>query len=476
VDGAKFNIDWDHTPDCVPKTGARSGGFLGHYLGWASLGGKSRLLLTSLGAGTIFEIDPVKATAGAAFQDIATPIYNGATGGPSGWGGATATGCLPATNASQPWGQGDAVQVLQPRHFMDIGNDMIAVGTEEWFNQAKVAILRWDGKKLAKEGHIGCADVMAKVTPGASGVAPAGCTGAHIDVDNDGTVYASVRLYQAEFKDENGYGKWPAPYEKPAVVVKLAVDAATGVPAVTGDLIENPTFFGNQAQAYFQVDRVRKVLMTTGAVPNGCPTCGMPAPTPPTPQVPTPAPAPTPVPVPTPAKPTAPTPVSPGPAPPGGPGNVSACHDAAKLYCSTKGGYCRACQAYGTWGNMFFVAICNENSTYCHHDIVAADGTLCNCQRPGGCEDGATCPYEPPGAPTPPPAPPTPGVPTPVAPTPPPSPPTPAPVVPTPAPGPCAEAWQKCAATSDCCGSCTCSGGSCHPSSPGAGSCGSSSL
>jgi hypothetical protein len=186
--------------------------------------------------------------------------------------------------------------------------------------------------------------------------------------------------------------------------------------------------------------------------------------------------------------------VGPPPAPtpkpvPGGAVNVSSCHDAAKAYCSTKGDYCRGCQAYGNWGDMFFVAICNKDADVCHQDIVAADGTLCACQRPEGCKDGPTCPYRPPGPapsspptpapPTPPPTPPTPVIPTPSPPTPPPTPPTPPPTPPspkpsppTPVPGPGKKAWNPCTATSDCCGSCTCSGSSCHPSKPGAGSCG----
>jgi hypothetical protein len=171
----------------------------------------------------------------------------------------------------------------------------------------------------------------------------------------------------------------------------------------------------------------------------------------------------------------------PTPAPiPGGPVNVSSCHDAAKSYCTTKGDYCRGCQAYGNWGDMFFVAICNKDPDVCHENIVAADGTVCGCQRPEGCKDGPTCAYQPPGpsSPTPPPTPPTPVAPTPVQPTPPPTPPTPPPTPPpptpsppTPVPGPCHKAYIQCTATSECCGTCACTGGSCRPTKPGAGSC-----
>jgi chitinase len=36
----------------------------------------------------------------------------------------------------------------------------------------------------------------------------------------------------------------------------------------------------------------------------------------------------------------------------------------------------------------------------------------------------------------------------------------------------CAQAYNSCKETADCCGSCSCTSGSCHPSTPGAGSCG----
>merc|ERR1739848_336748 len=60
-----------------------------------------------------------------------------------------------------------------------------------------------------------------------------------------------------------------------------------------------------------------------------CPSTPGPSPTPPTPTPPAP-----------PSPPSPPTPPSPAP----GPEAVSACHDAAKAFCSSKGGFCHACQ------------------------------------------------------------------------------------------------------------------------------------
>lgn len=72
---------------------------------------------------------------------------------------------------------------------------------------------------------------------------------------------------------------------------------------------------------------------------------------------------------------------------------VSACHDAAKQYCSSKGGFCKACQAWGSWGDMFFVAICNDDPSTCHQPIQAEGDVVCFCQKEEGCTvGGATCP------------------------------------------------------------------------------------
>jgi hypothetical protein len=330
IGDVSYSIDWTYTPDCVPKDGARFAGFLGHYIGWAVFGGKNRLLLTSLGSGTIYELDPNKK--GSALHEIAQPIYNAAVGGGSGWNGWNATSC-PNTTVGAVWGQGSASEVFQPRHFMDIGNNRIAVSTEEWFNTAKTAILEWDDntKGLKKVGQIMCADVMAKVTGG-----PAGCTGAHVDVDNDGTVYASIRLYQAEFKDENGWGKWPAPFQIPRVVAKISV-SATGAANVV-EVIENPPVFGNPAQAYFEVDREQKKLLQVQKIPCGCPICGFN----PTPSTPTPPPAPTPPPPPTPSPPPTPTPPAPVPVPTPPPTPTGPCAKAWNK-CSVTSDCCGSC-------------------------------------------------------------------------------------------------------------------------------------
>merc|ERR1719272_149434 len=69
----------------------------------------------------------------------------------------------------------------------------------------------------------------------------------------------------------------------------------------------------------------------------------------------------------------------------GGPGDVNACHDAAIKYCTTKGGNCKACQAWGSWENMFFVAVCNNDPTTCHQNIQNANNVTCFCQQKGGC-------------------------------------------------------------------------------------------
>lgn len=108
-----------------------------------------------------------------------------------------------------------------------------------------------------------------------------------------------------------------------------------------------------------------------------------PSPTPPSPPSPTP---------PTPPTPSPPSPSPTPPAPVPGPDAVNACHDVAKNYCTTKGGFCHACQAWGSWGNMFFVTICNDDPTVCHQPIQAAGNVTCSCQRAGGCSaHGATC-------------------------------------------------------------------------------------
>ena len=110
-----------------------------------------------------------------------------------------------------------------------------------------------------------------------------------------------------------------------------------------------------------------------------------PTPTPPTPPTPPSPPAP-------PAPPSPPAPTPPTPPMPPGPGAVEACHDAAKKYCTTKGGYCKACQGWGSWGNMFFTAICNDDPTTCHQPIQAAGNVTCFCQQKGGCTvAGTTC-------------------------------------------------------------------------------------
>jgi len=107
-----------------------------------------------------------------------------------------------------------------------------------------------------------------------------------------------------------------------------------------------------------------------------------PTPTPPGP--PTPPTPPTP-----PAPPTPPVPPTPTP----GPEAVNACHDAAKHFCTTKGGYCKACQAWGNWGDMFFTTICNDDPSTCHQPLQAAGNVTCFCQQKGGCTvGGTTCP------------------------------------------------------------------------------------
>ena len=78
---------------------------------------------------------------------------------------------------------------------------------------------------------------------------------------------------------------------------------------------------------------------------------------------------------------------------------VDACHEAAKAYCNDGRDSCHVCQAWGTWGDMFFATVCNDDTTTCHEPIVAADGTVCGCQQEGGCAvSGVTCPYLDPSA------------------------------------------------------------------------------
>jgi hypothetical protein len=259
-------------------------------------------------------------------------------------------------------------------------------------------------------------------------------------------------------------------------------------------------------QQRFACENNKCVMSATGIhTLSGCQrTCEKPTPpTPPTPVSPTPAPdvptprpaAPTPAPpAPTPAAPT-PAPGAPTPAP--GPGSVQSCHEAARDYCTTKGGFCAHCQVdarvhslytpythcvhslytpythciytmhpcthtsltlipihpythtpitytyitlihaphfqgYGTWGDMFFACVCNDDPTVCHEPIVAKDGSICTCQRAGGCNVGpVTCKEITPGSPTP--SLPTPSLPTPSLPTPAnPTPPAPQPPLPTP--------------------------------------------
>merc|ERR1712113_834390 len=90
-------------------------------------------------------------------------------------------------------------------------------------------------------------------------------------------------------------------------------------------------------------------------------------PVPPTPVPPSPPSPPSPKPNPNPPLPPTPTPPSLVP----GPEAVSACHDAARDYCTNKGGYCHACQAWGNWGDIFFVAICNDDPSTCHEPVEA---------------------------------------------------------------------------------------------------------
>eukprot|EP00927_Polykrikos_kofoidii_P034385 TRINITY_DN2918_c0_g1_i2.p1 TRINITY_DN2918_c0_g1~~TRINITY_DN2918_c0_g1_i2.p1 ORF type:complete len:518 (+),score=68.54 TRINITY_DN2918_c0_g1_i2:134-1555(+) len=98
-----------------------------------------------------------------------------------------------------------------------------------------------------------------------------------------------------------------------------------------------------------------------------------------------------PTPTPPPTQPS-PAPPSPSPSPSSGPEAVNACHDAAKDFCTTKGGYCKACQAWGNWGDMFFVAVCNDDPSTCHQPIQAAGNLTCFCQKAAGCSvAGATC-------------------------------------------------------------------------------------
>jgi len=126
--------------------------------------------------------------------------------------------------------------------------------------------------------------------------------------------------------------------------------------------------------------------------------------------------------------------------------SVNACHDAAKAFCTNGHNYCRACQAYGSWGDMFFVAVCNDAPTTCHSNITAADGTICSCQRKEGCSaGGGTCPYSgnAPGPPSP-------------APTPSPSP------SPSPAPANCAKPWQQCGGSGWTGTTCCVSGATCE--------------
>jgi len=105
-------------------------------------------------------------------------------------------------------------------------------------------------------------------------------------------------------------------------------------------------------------------------------------------------PAPPPHPTPTPPKPT-PTP-PPGPSPPSPSpiapsGDVEGCHEAAKAFCDNGHNFCRACQGYGTWGDMFFVVECNDGTIACN--IKNSKGDVCQCQQKGGCKAGsATCP------------------------------------------------------------------------------------
>lgn len=71
---------------------------------------------------------------------------------------------------------------------------------------------------------------------------------------------------------------------------------------------------------------------------------------------------------------------------------VNSCHEAAKAFCDDHN-FCHTCQAWGTWGNMFFATVCNDDPSVCHEPVTAADGTVCSCQVPGGCKvDGVTCP------------------------------------------------------------------------------------
>ena len=109
---------------------------------------------------------------------------------------------------------------------------------------------------------------------------------------------------------------------------------------------------------------------------------------------------------------------------------LGSCHTAAEAFCNGGHGNCLRCQAWGTWGNMFFAAVCNDSPTTCHQNITAADGTLCTCQRKGGCTTGgATCPYG--GGPSPPSPSPTPG-------------PSPGPPIPPTPKGPCGKAYAQC--------------------------------
>ena len=89
--------------------------------------------------------------------------------------------------------------------------------------------------------------------------------------------------------------------------------------------------------------------------------------------------------------------------------------------------------------------MCNNDTSKCNEPITAADGTVCSCQRAGGCNaDGVEC-AGPSG--------PTPG---------PPPPPTPPPG-PTPSPSPSGNcsvvAYGQCGGSHGCCeGTCTCAG------------------
>lgn len=101
-------------------------------------------------------------------------------------------------------------------------------------------------------------------------------------------------------------------------------------------------------------------------------------------------PAPTP-PAPPPSPTTTTAPPSPSPVAPDG--DVDSCHDAAKAFCDDHN-YCKACQGYGTWGDMFFVVKCNDGKMACN--IPNLKGDVCQCQQQGGCSaDGATCPGPP---------------------------------------------------------------------------------